>query len=67
MRRNTSDLPLRSADQPRLMLDISLDKIPLALVDTQYKGLVAWGKEFSRHDNARKYRKWRPMSKIKEK
>ena len=67
MRRNTTPLALRSVEEPRIELDITLDKIPLALSDEQYRGIVAWSKEFSRHDKARHYRRWRPTSTVKEK
>ena len=67
MQRNTTPLALRSITQPRMMFDIELDKIPFALSDAQYKGFVAWMKEFDRHERARRYVRWRPQSKVKEK
>ena len=66
MKRNTSALPLRSANSPRITLDIQLEKIPLALSEKQYRGMVAWMKEFTRYARRRKYRRWRPACSVKE-
>ena len=66
MKRNTTPLPLRTASNPRLHFDIKLEKIPVSLSEAQYRGLVAWMKEFSRHNKRRLYRKWRPTCKIKD-
>ncbi len=61
MKRNTSALPLRSVQAgPRIHLDIGLDQIAFTLAEHQYRCLVAWYREFDRHDKGRKYRRWRP-------
>ncbi len=64
--RNTSALPLRDPNAPRIQVDMTMDKIALTLGQTQYRTLVAWIKEFSRHDKTRKYRRWRPQMSVKE-
>ncbi|XP_070561460.1 LOW QUALITY PROTEIN: intermembrane lipid transfer protein VPS13D-like [Ptychodera flava] len=66
IKRNLSALPLRSRNSPRLACDLALKKIPLALSESQYRGILAMIKESERYDRARKYRKWRPMSKPRE-
>ena len=65
MKRNTSALPLRSYNTPRIHLDIQMDKIALTLAESQYRCLIAWYREFDRHDKGRKYRRWRPDVKVK--
>ncbi|XP_077998114.1 intermembrane lipid transfer protein VPS13D-like [Glandiceps talaboti] len=65
-KRNLTALPLRSRNSPRLACELELQKIPLALAESQYRGILAMIKESERYDKARKYRKWRPMSKVKD-
>ena len=65
MKRNTSALPLRSYNTPRIHLDIQMDKINLTLAESQYRCLTAWYREFDRHDKGRKYRRWRPDVTVK--
>ena len=67
MRHNTSALPLRSPTTPRVQFDINLDKIPCAISESQYRGVVEWLREFSRHNKACRYRQWRPEIGIKGK
>jgi len=67
MKRNTSALPLRSTNCPRVTLDMQLEKIPLSLSENQYRGMVAWMKEFTRYEKRRKYRRWKPACSVKEK
>ena len=67
LKRNGSELPLRSRNTPRFICDIKLDKIPLSLSEDQYRGLVSLAREFERADKAKPYRKWRPDCKVKEK
>ena len=65
MKRNTSALPLRSYNTPRIHLDIQMDKIALTLAESQYRCLIAWYREFDRHGKGRKYRRWRPDVTVK--
>ena len=65
MKRNTSALPLRSYNTPRIHLDIEMDKIAFTLAESQYRCLIAWYREFDRHDKGRKYRRWRPEVAVK--
>ena len=67
MQRHTTPLPLRSADTPRLTLDINLERIPLVLSEPQYQGMLSLLRECDRYDRRRKYRKWRPQCAVKGK
>ncbi|CAH1798376.1 unnamed protein product [Owenia fusiformis] len=65
MRRNTSSLPLRSMTTPRITLDITLEALMVSLGEEQYRGLVAWMREFERYDKRHKFLKWRPHVPVK--
>ena len=67
LKRNGSQLPLRSRNTPRFICDIQLNKIPLSLSEDQYRGLVSLAREFERADKAKLYRKWKPNCLVKEK
>ena len=60
VKRFTSALPLRSVAKPRITVDLSLDTMAFCLATSQYRSLLLWHREFSRHDRKRKFRKFRP-------
>ncbi len=66
MKHNTSPLPLRSVNTPRILLDIQLEKTAFTLAEAQYRAMIAWYREFDRHDKGRRSRRWRPDVTVKE-
>jgi hypothetical protein len=66
MKRNTSALPLRSSNNPRIALDVEMETIPLALSQTQYRCMIEWVKEWKNFELRRKYWHWRPTKTVKE-
>lgn len=66
MKRNTSALPLRSPNLPRIALDVEIESIPLALSQTQYRCMIEWVKEWKNFELKRKFLKWRPDKSVKE-
>ncbi|CAC5356846.1 VPS13D [Mytilus coruscus] len=54
LKRNTSALPLRSANMPRIDLNMNLDDINFCLSEEQYRCIIQWLKEIERHDKRRK-------------
>ncbi|XP_013405463.1 vacuolar protein sorting-associated protein 13D-like isoform X2 [Lingula anatina] len=66
MKRNTSELPIRSTTTPRINLDIKLQQLPISLSEGQYRGMVAWMKEFDRYEKHRIFMKWRPFCTVIE-
>ncbi|XP_074663009.1 intermembrane lipid transfer protein VPS13D-like [Tubulanus polymorphus] len=67
MKRFTTPLPLRNPNNPRILLDIQLESIPVTLTNQQHKGVILWLKEFDRFEKLLKYRKWKPTAKVKKK
>ncbi|RWS28180.1 vacuolar protein sorting-associated protein 13D-like protein [Leptotrombidium deliense] len=64
--RNRSERPLRSTLKPRLRFDLVLERFPITLNLTQYKQMMKWSGEFRRTSTLWKYRKWRPITPLKE-
>ena len=65
MKRNTSPLPLRGPKaDPRITLDIQLDRFLVSLGQDQYRSMVAWSQEFRRYDRGKHYRRWRPQTEV---
>ncbi|KAL8611446.1 hypothetical protein ACOMHN_014501 [Nucella lapillus] len=65
VKRCTSVLPLRSAAKPRIAVDLSLDTMAFCLATSQYRSLLLWHREFSRHNRRRKFCRFRPDSAIR--
>ncbi|KAK7107202.1 hypothetical protein V1264_015158 [Littorina saxatilis] len=65
VKRYTSALPLRSPAKPRISVDLSLDKMAFCMATSQYRSLLLWQREFSRHNRRRKFRKLRPTCPVK--
>ncbi|XP_025097802.1 vacuolar protein sorting-associated protein 13D-like isoform X4 [Pomacea canaliculata] len=63
--RNTSALPLRSASTPRITVELTLDQMAFCLATSQYRSLLLWQREFSRHERRRRYRRFRPSCSIR--
>ncbi|XP_043480928.1 vacuolar protein sorting-associated protein 13D isoform X1 [Leptopilina heterotoma] len=57
IKRDRSERPLRSANKPRIVLDLLLDQVPLALTDEQYEQMVKCIKGLE--DIDRRRRQWR--------
>ncbi|XP_076466689.1 LOW QUALITY PROTEIN: intermembrane lipid transfer protein VPS13D-like [Babylonia areolata] len=64
VKRCTSALPLRSVARPRITVDLSLDTMAFCLATSQYRSLLLWHREFSRHNRRRKFRRFRPACAI---
>lgn len=67
MKKNCSEKPLRSCNEPRLTFDFQLKSFPLSLNIIQYRQLMDWIEISSRNNRIWKHRKYRPTSKIKDK
>lgn len=65
VKRYTSAMPLRSAAKPRITVDLSLDTMAFCLSTGQYRSLLLWHKEFSRHNRRRKFQKFRPACSVR--
>ncbi|XP_048240313.1 vacuolar protein sorting-associated protein 13D-like isoform X2 [Haliotis rufescens] len=65
IKRRTTTLPLRSASDPRISVDITLDNTAFQLSTEQYQSLLLWQSEFERHGVRRQHRKWRPAETVK--
>ncbi|XP_071113916.1 intermembrane lipid transfer protein VPS13D-like [Haliotis cracherodii] len=65
IKRRTTTLPLRSASDPRIRVDITLDNTAFQLSTEQYQSLLLWQSEFDRHGVRRQHRKWRPTETVK--
>lgn len=65
IKRRTTTLPLRSASEPRISVDITLDNTAFQLSTEQYQSLLLWQSEFERHGVRRQHRKWRPTETVK--
>ena len=64
--RNSSKLPLKISDGARFHLEVQLEKIPITLSDQQYELMVELFDVFNLRVKARKYRQWRPASRVME-
>ena len=67
VKRFTSALPLRSAAKPRITVDLSLDTMAFCLATSQYRSLLLWHREFSRHSRRRLFAKFRPTCPVTNK
>ncbi|XP_058797313.1 intermembrane lipid transfer protein Vps13D isoform X2 [Phymastichus coffea] len=66
VKRDRSERPLRSAHKPRIVVDLSLDKVPLSLTDVQYEQIVLCIKGLDEIDRQRRQRRCRPTASVKE-
>ncbi|KAJ8315854.1 hypothetical protein KUTeg_008004 [Tegillarca granosa] len=66
LKRNTSALPLRSPDLPRIHLEMNLEKMTVQLSEDQYRIIIQWLKELERFECRRKYKKWHPVCSVKK-
>lgn len=60
LKRNCSEMPLKSHSMPRTVIDLQLEQVPVLLTAIQYKHIMEWSIAFNRANTAWKYRKWRP-------
>lgn len=67
MKKNCSEKPLRSCNEPRLTFDLQLENFPLSLNIIQYRQLMDWIEISSQNNRIWKHRKYRPTSLIKDK
>ena len=65
LKRNTSSLPIRDPNNPRIHMDVCLDTVAFCLNEDQYQSIIEWLKETERYERRRKYRKWRPAIKVR--
>ncbi|XP_033219342.1 vacuolar protein sorting-associated protein 13D isoform X2 [Belonocnema kinseyi] len=66
IKRDRSERPLRSPNKPRIVLDLSLDQVPLALTDEQYEQMVKCIKGLEDIDRRRRQWRCRPAVSIHE-
>lgn len=66
MKRNGSEMPLKRCDQPRTVIDVQLEKVPIMMTAIQYKHLLDWSLAFNTSKTLWRYRKWRPMLYVKD-
>ena len=67
MKKNCSEKPLRSSNEPRLTFELELERFPLSLNSIQYRQLMDLIEISSRNNRIWMHRKYRPSSSIKEK
>ena len=60
-KRNCSQKPLRSLNQPRLSCDFQLDRVTVELRDVQYHQLVQCCRSLEHLTKGLRYRRWRPQ------
>lgn len=61
MKRNCSEMSLKSCKQPRTVIDVQLERVPIMMTAIQYKHLLDWSLAFQTQKTLWRYRKWRPM------
>ncbi|XP_015598611.1 vacuolar protein sorting-associated protein 13D isoform X2 [Cephus cinctus] len=66
IKRDRSDRPLRSANRPRVVLDLLLDQVPLAITDVQYEEMVRCVRQLEDIDRQRRLRRCRPSQSVRE-
>ncbi|XP_016844832.1 vacuolar protein sorting-associated protein 13D isoform X2 [Nasonia vitripennis] len=66
VKRDRSERPLRSANKPRMVVDLSLDQVPLSLTNIQYEQIVQCIKGLDEIDRQRRQRRCRPNASIHE-
>lgn len=61
LKRNSSELSLKSCRSPRTVIDVQLEQVPIMMTAVQYKHLLDWSLAFQTSKTLWRYRKWRPM------
>ncbi|OTF76733.1 hypothetical protein BLA29_011881 [Euroglyphus maynei] len=61
LKRNCSEISLKSCKQPRTVIDVQLECVPIMMTAIQYKHLLDWSLSFQTQKTLWRYRKWRPM------
>ncbi|KAI2809880.1 Vacuolar protein sorting-associated protein 13D [Blomia tropicalis] len=61
LKRNSSEMSLKSCKQPRTVIDVQLEQVPIMMTAIQYKHLLDWSLSFQTSKTLWRYRKWRPM------
>ncbi|KPM09106.1 DUF1162 domain containing protein [Sarcoptes scabiei] len=61
LKRNCSEMSLISCQQPRTVIDVQLERVPIMMTAIQYKHILDWSIAFQTQKTLWKYRKWRPM------
>ncbi|XP_057336557.1 intermembrane lipid transfer protein Vps13D isoform X1 [Microplitis mediator] len=64
IKRDRSEKPLRSVLQPRIVVNLQLDQVPLSLTDVQYEQMVQCIRELENIDHRRRQRRCRPSVSI---
>ncbi|XP_032690797.1 vacuolar protein sorting-associated protein 13D isoform X2 [Odontomachus brunneus] len=62
IKRDRTERPLRSINNPRIVVDLLLDEVPLSITDVQYEEMVKCIKELERID--RRKQQWRCRPKM---
>ncbi|XP_044592109.1 vacuolar protein sorting-associated protein 13D isoform X2 [Cotesia glomerata] len=60
VKRDRSEKPLRSVLQPRIVVNLQLDQVPLSLTDVQYEQMVQCVRGLENIDHRRRQRRCRP-------
>lgn len=66
VKRNRSELPLRSHLEPRIVCDLHLGEVPLSLYDWQYGQMVGCLKGLQGIERVQRFRKYRPDCSVKD-
>lgn len=66
VKRNRSELPLRSASTPRIVCQLHLSQVPIALADWQYEQLVHALHTLDFISVVQSYRKFRPVEQVRD-
>ena len=61
LKRNSSEISLKSCKQPRTVIDVQVEQVPIMMTAIQYKHLLDWSLAFQTSKTLWRYRKWRPM------
>ncbi|XP_060529289.1 intermembrane lipid transfer protein Vps13D isoform X2 [Cylas formicarius] len=66
LKRNRSTNPLRSNSTPRIICDLSLEEVPLTLIDWQYNQVISCIKGLDKIGRLREYKWFKPFTSVKE-
>ncbi|KAL0131079.1 hypothetical protein PUN28_002577 [Cardiocondyla obscurior] len=66
IKRDRTERPLRSINKPRIVVDLLLDEVPLAITDLQYEEMVKCIKELDRINRCKQQWRCRPVIPVKE-
>ncbi|KAK4875461.1 hypothetical protein RN001_011883 [Aquatica leii] len=65
LKKNRSERPLRSSDTPRFVCNLTLQEVPITLVDVQYNHIIKCLRGVQDVTELRSYRQFRPLSSVK--